>query len=389
MDTSRTPAAAIAALAAILVPVAVGCGAGAVTTTGTTARQGTSTASPPQTCDNQRPILYLGGASRANGRPVPSARTTGGGATWSPDGGTEAYVSADAHRVILRSVGGGERTLFVTPHKITLVHRVSWSPDGQRLALLVLDARGLGSQNSLMPADVPHVVVIDVGSGRPVRDVALSPRVVNMPFLTNPPDAFAFSPDGSRVLISWDSLAVVDVARGQVHQVWPRPAVAGWSPQGQVLFLDVVARKRFGALRAWAPGSGPRVVWNGRALEAAGIVAEHGIEYGQLRVSPDGSRLALRTTDGAQTAIDVFRLAGSAPGAKVGSYPATGAIWDFDWSPDSRCIAAVVLDQPRLDVQVLNLAAGTWKPVGRLPVKVESWDTLEALAPIRKLTWNG
>jgi Tol biopolymer transport system component len=133
-------------------------------------------------CDNHRPILYLGGASLANGRPMRSARTPGGGTTWSPDGGTEAYVSADARRVILRSVGGGERTLFVTPHKITLVHRVSWSPDGQRLALLVLDARGLGSQNSLMPADIPHVVVIDVRSGRPVRDVALSPRVVTCRF---------------------------------------------------------------------------------------------------------------------------------------------------------------------------------------------------------------
>jgi dipeptidyl aminopeptidase/acylaminoacyl peptidase len=167
-----------------------------------------------------------------------------------------------------------------------------------------------------------------------------------------------------------------------------QPAVAAWSPSGDVLFLDVIGRQRFGALHVWSPGGGTRVLWPQAKLVSLGITAEHGIEYGQLRPSPDGTKLAIRTTDGSRTAVSVFALDGSSVGAKAGTYPVDGRIWDFDWSPDGSRIAAVVLNGSALNVQLLAPTSGLWKPIADVPIKVPDSDTMEALAPVKKLTWS-
>jgi WD40 repeat protein len=283
--------------------------------------------------------------------------------------------------IVLRSADGQQSTLFVVPRKIGIVDRLAWSPDGSRLALILLDERPVSAYQ-------PHLLVIDATTGRPLRDALLTPAVVNMPYITNPPDALAFSPDGRKVLVSWDSAAVVDVAGGRVQQLWRTPVVAAWSPSGDVLFLDVVGRSQFGALRAWSPAGGVRVVWPHAKLASLGIAAEHGIEYGQMSSSPDGAKLAIRTTDGDRTAVVVFALDGSAVGAKAGTYPVKGRIWDFDWSPDGARIAAVILKGAGLTVQVLDIPAGAWKPAATIPITVADSDTIDALGPVRKLTWS-
>jgi WD40 repeat protein len=390
MNTSRTYAAAAAC--ALLAALGAGCGGGAAISSGAHhSTQGTAaTGSGP--CGGDRPIVYLGGAVCADGAPVGAEKTRGIGNAWSPDGATDAYVTLGGRKVVLRSAADGrERTLFAAPRKIDIVHRLAWSPDGSRLALILLDERGftgLSVDGSAMGAYRPHLLVIDSTTGHPLRDAGLTPSVVNMPLITNPPDALAFSPDGSKVLVSWDSPAVVDVADGRVQRLWSTPAVAAWSPRGDVLFLDVVGRRRFGALRVWSPGGGTRVLWSQTRLASLGIVAEHGIEYGQLRPSPDGTKLAVRTTDGGGTAIAVFALDGSSVGAEAGAYPLAGRIWDFDWSPDGTRIAAVVLNGSALDVRLLDPALGSWRPIAHVPVEVPDADTLEALAPVKKLTWS-
>lgn len=344
------------------------------------------TSSRPPGCVPQRPILYLGGAARANGVAVKSDVTSGAGNTWSPDGAEQAYVSANASRLILRTATGAEHALFIVPAHFAIVHRPAWSADGSRLALILLDERGMAGGMTLGSYQ-PHLIVIDAQTGKPTADVLLSPKVVNMPYITNPPDTVAFSPDGGRVAVSWDSLAVVDVARRSVVQVWPAPAVAAWSPGGRLLFIDVAGRSRFGALRSWSP-AGTRVVWTSSQLRSRGIAVQRGVEYGQLRVSPDGTRLAIRTAAGAGTAIDVFRMTPDGPGVKVKGYPVGATIWDADWSPDSRCLAAVVLDGPALTVRTLNLSSGVWKTLATLDATVDSPDTLDALGPVKKLSWS-
>jgi hypothetical protein len=91
---------------------------------------------------------------------------------------------------------------------------------------------------------------------------------------------------------------------------------------------------------------------------------------------------------GTSTAISVFALDGSSVGARAGTYPLDGRIWDFDWSPDSSRIAAVVLNGSTLTVHLLDTASATWKQIADIPVRVPDIDTMDALAPVKKLTWS-
>ena len=302
-------------------------------------------------------------------------------------------MSNNAKRLIVRGADGSERTLYRAPKHLSLVHRTAWSPDGDRLAVMLLDDHGFeGGGIIIGPGSIPSyrssLAVFDAATGALRQRARLSPAIVHMPYLMNPPDTLAFSPDGNHVLVSWESPAVVDLATGRVRRIWPTPSVAGWTADGRLLFLDVVNRHRFGALRAWSPDGSEHIIWRGAQLRANGIIAEHGIEYGELRTSPDGSRLAVRTSGPDGTALVVYALAGSSPGQRIGSYPTSGRIWDFDWSPDGHRIAAVVLDGSTADVRVLDPNKGTWTSIATIPITIDSPDTLEAIAPIKKLSWN-
>lgn len=391
MATTRITRSPVVTVLIVTAALAAGCGGGSAASSGAPhSTVGTPAAGP---CHGQRPILYLEGTACADGTRVPSLETKGAGNSWSPSGTTDAFVSANAKRLIVRGADGIEHTLYRAPRRVDLVHRVAWSPDGSQVALLLLDEHGFDNGPILNPEQIPSyqtsLAVFDARSGNMRRRVALPAAIVHMPYLMNPPDTLAFSPDGRRVLVSWESPAVVDIARGRVQRIWPTPGVATWTADGRVLFLDVINRNRFGALRSWSPAGGLQVVWTGAKLVANDIVAEHGIEYGQLRASPDGSRLAVRTVSGDQTAIAVFALAGSTPGEQLGSYATDGLVWDFDWAPDGSRIAAVVVEGSSMDVRLLDPDKATWTSIATIPITIEGMDTLEALAPIKKLSWNG
>ena len=376
--------------AAVLV---VGCGGAGSAGSAAESSEGPAKPASQGPCGGDRPILFLEGVGCADGTTIADSTSSGAGDSWSPSGDEEAFVSNNAKRLVVRGVDGSERTVYRAPKHILLVHRPAWSADGGRLAVLLLDDRGFQGGVMIDPGSIPSyrssLVVFDAASGALRSRVRLSPAIVHMPFLMNPPDTLAFSPDGGRVLVSWESPAVVDLKSGHVRRIWTTPSVASWTADGRVLFLDVVNRHRFGALRVWSSDGSEHVIWRAAQLRANGIVAEHGIEYGALRTSPDGSRLAVRTSQPNGTALLVYSLAGSTPGQRIGSYPTSGRIWDFDWSPDGHRLAAVVLDGTTVDVRVLDPNHGTWTSIATIPITIDSTDTLEAIAPIKKLSWNG
>jgi Tol biopolymer transport system component len=377
-----------AALLAIAVLTAA-CGSGSAS--GNPSRPASTRSEAHGPCAGSRPILYFEGTGCADGSTPSSLKTTpGAGNSWSPDGARMAFVSPNAKHLIVRTADDRERTIFTAPRKVSIVHRPAWSPDGSHLSVLLLDGHGFhfGIVGTTLPSYRTSLAVLDADTGRIIRRVALSTAVVHMPYLFNPPDTMAFSPDGEHVLVSWESPVVVDLHTGAVHRLWHGPAVAGWTSDGRVLFLDVVQRHRFGALHRWSPGGKEDVVWPGAQLRSNGIVAEHGLEYGELRASPDGSRLAIRTSHGPRTAVVVYALSGSTPGQRLGSYSTVGRIWDFDWSPRNDAIAAVVVSGATAEIRVLTIPAGGWTTIGAIPISVGDQDTITGLAPIKKLSWS-
>jgi hypothetical protein len=392
-NSSRHQLSAAVVLAACVL-AGSGCGGGSSAASHHHSHTTTSTPKPAGPCKGDRPILFLEGAVCADGTTVPAAVTHGAGNTWSPTGDRQAYVSANATTLIVRDQAGTDRKLYRAPKRVSLVHRVAWSPDGSSVAVLLLDAHGFSDSGIYLPGQKipsykPSLALIDADTGRLRRRVPLSPEIVNMPYITNPPDALAFSPDGSQVLVSWDSPAVVDVANGRVHRLWRTPAVAAWAGAGQVIFLDVVNRSRFGALNLWSAADGGHVIWPRRSVAQLGIVAEHGLEYGQMRVSPDGAWIAIRTTQRGQTGIAIASWTGTSIGEDIDLALIPGHIWDFDWSPDSTRLAAVVVDGSVAEIQVLKTTEHAWTTVATIPISIDGPDTIDALGPIKKIGWNG
>ncbi len=391
-NSSRHQFAAVVLAACVL--AGSGCGGGSSAASQHHSHTTTSTPKPAGPCKGDRPILFLEGAVCADGTTVTAAVTAGAGNTWSPTGDRQAYVNANATTLIVRDQTGTDRKLYRAPKRVSLVHRVAWSPDGSSVAVLLLDARGFSDsgiylQGQKIPSFKPSLALIDADTGRLLRRVPLSPAIVNMPYITNPPDTLAFSPDGSQVLVSWDSPAVVDVANGRVHRLWRTPAVAAWAGAGQVIFLDVVNRSRFGAMHLWSAADGNHVIWPRRSVAQLGIVAEHGLEYGQIRVSPDGASIAIRTTQHGQTGIVIASWTGTSIGEDIDLALIPGHIWDFDWSPDSTRLAAVVVDGSVAEIQVLKATEHAWTTVATMPISIDGPDTIDALGPIKKIGWNG
>ena len=137
----------------------------------------------------------------------------------------------DAGVAYARSKGA---RVLVEPHDVSddrgTVRLATIATYGETRHTLVDRSRydGIFLPGQTIPSYKPSLALIDAATGRLVRRVPLSPAIVNMPYVSNPPDALAFSPDGSQVLVSWDSPAVLDVDDGRVHQLWSAPAVAAW-----------------------------------------------------------------------------------------------------------------------------------------------------------------
>jgi len=129
-----------------------------------------------------------------------------------------------------------------------------------------------------------------------------------------------------------------------------------------VIFLDVINRSRFGAMHSWSAADGGHVIWPKQTVARLGIVAEHGLEYGQMRISPDGTRIAIRTIQQGQTGIAIASWTGTSIGEDVDLVLIPGHIWDFDWSPDSTRVAAVVVDDSTAEIQVLGQPTTTGRP---------------------------
>ena len=54
----------------------------------------------------------------------------------------------------------------------------------------------------------------------------------------------------------------------------------------------------------------------------------------------------------------------------------------------SRSPRSARLDGSTADVRVLDPNRGTWTSIATIPITIDSADTLEAIAPIKKLSWN-
>lgn len=175
--------------------------------------------------------LHVTDAGGQNPRRLNSGDRYEVGASWSPDGRSIAYYSADATKpgmeLHITDLVTGAVAVVGADGRDKGPQAPTWSSDGKRLAFLGHDAKGQRQA---------HVVERD-GSG--LKDVSGA-------FSTRHKAAPQISPDGSRVVFVADArerrpIVVVELASGKTTELTREPdaayELARWSPDGRQLVV--------------------------------------------------------------------------------------------------------------------------------------------------------
>lgn len=330
---------------------------------------------PPRVAAD-RPIFYLTlegerpprrlrpRAIEADGRAV-ALEVPGGGATWSPDGQWIAYVANGTElRVMARD--GAPRTVFRTEATTEgLLPRPAWSPDGRSIAMIVLSRRERGPFGHAL-------TVVDVERGQARGRHALSPEVMRLPFHFTPPDKFRWSPDGRRVLVSWESAVIVEPATGRIEPVSQAAAVAEWAPRGDAVYYFEITGTEIGRTPRPDRGLGGFFVKrlgatavtrvDGRALARAGLRASAPM-HGVMTLSPTTRRLAVALLTAAGGGVRLYDVSTGEPPSLLQpakEFTTEARVAALDWSPDERALAVLSVLNRDVRLHRLDLDSGTW-----------------------------
>ncbi len=337
-----------------------------------------------------RPILHLGVSTQGreerlvtkgvfpDGRQLGTLVQTPGG-VWSPDGVWIAHVTQQGQGLKLVNLQGQEETILETFDWEPIYAWPVWSPDGRRIAVITVQWCEIGSR-------ISSIVIIDVAEGRVLRrhwpydfweagGTELGPTNITLP------RHIRWSPDGRKILVSWDKVVVIDVVTGDAEEISPVPVLAEWAPDSDaVYYFEIEAFdkprdqtlgeffvKRLGAV------SSIKLIDRER-LTALGLTAQRPV-LALMTLSPSGSRLAVAagSTDGSSSNVHVYDLMEDETVAFAmpsQSFETSSLIAALEWAPDESSLAAAVVAEEGLNIDVLNLAEGDWTTLAMVPVEL-------------------
>lgn len=346
-----------------------------------------------------RPILYLDvegepgelkpyiAAVYPDGRRL-GALVPGLGAMWSPSGTWFAYVARFRDTALnVMNLDGEVRTVFTTEPGEFIFNmgwQSIWSPDGRRIALIVC------------PEDmsVYSITVIDVAEKKVVSRHKLPDKVYSRfkdgeRYPMNwPPYKFRWSPDGRKLLLSWESTVVVDAVTGAIETIADIPTAAEWAPGSDAVYYfrgDFYLRK-LGSPTSLTLVTKERVV-------ALGLRRPPFLHKGVLTLSPSGSKLALLagSTTGRTSSIHIYDLGEGGP-VTLDKYfkrlETEDVITALEWAPDENGIAIMAFSPPgEMTIKLLDLMTGAWRTLATVayPMRVPE---IDVLGSYKTLSWT-
>ena len=316
------------------------------------------------------------------------------GATWSPDGTGFAFID---HQLALkfRDRAGQETLLFQgDPTEQLYLWQPAWSPDGKQIAVLTF------VPGATAPLKM-SIALIDV-SAKKVQSRFVIPRgVTNIPSYSTPPNKFRWSADGRKILLSWESAAVLDTKTGAFELLPGGPILAEWAPAGDsVYYFDLVNRDRpagplLAGLYRTKLGSGtpPTRLLGPQELGSLGLTVSGKIVLGAMTLSPGGTKLAVGLGSGAGGAgkLLVYALGaqpdGMVPDKPLATFQTEELIAAIEWAPDETQLAVVAVAKDGVKIRAVNLATGVWRNLATLgPLDLNGREA-EVLA-FKALSWT-
>ena len=321
------------------------------------------------------------------------ALVVGLGATWAPDGTAFAFFDTQL-ALKLRDRAGREAVLFQGDQNEQLyLWQPAWAPDGKQIAALTFVPGGTGPLKM-------SIVLIDVAAKKIQSRFGIPRGVTNIPSYSTPPNKLRWSADGRRILLSWESAAVLDTKSGTFELLPGGPIVAEWAPGGDAIYyLDVINRDKpsptLAGLYRTKLGSGtpPTRLLDQQQLSFMGLAVTTRIVLGVMTLSPAGTKLAVALGSGAGDSgrLNVYAIGVGAdslvPDKPLATFQTEELIAAIEWAPDEKQVAVIAVAKDGVKIRAVNLGTGGWRTLATLGALDLNGREAEVLA-FKALSWT-
>jgi len=322
------------------------------------------------------------------------AIVVGLGATWSPDGTGFAFFDTQL-ALKLRDRAGQETVLFQGDQSEQLyLWQPAWSPDGKQIAALTFVPGATGPLKM-------SIALIDVAARKVQSRFGIPRGVTSIPSYSTPPNKLRWSADRRRILLSWESAAVLDTKSGTFELLPGGPIVAEWAPGGDAIYyLDVINRDRppgptLAGLYRTKLGSGtpPTRLLDQQQLSAMGLAVTTRVVLGAMTLSPSGTKLAvgLGSSTGGSGKLHVYAIGPSpdslVPDKPLATFQTEELIAAIEWAPDETQVAVIAVAKDGVKIRAVNLGTGVWRTLATLGALDLNGREAEVLA-FKALSWT-
>jgi len=322
------------------------------------------------------------------------AIVVGLGATWSPDGTGFAFFDTQL-ALKLRDRAGQETVLFQGDQSEQLyLWQPAWSPDGKQIAALTFVPGATGPLKM-------SIALIDVAARKVQSRFGIPRGVTNIPSYSTPPNKLRWAADGRKILLSWESAAVLDTKSGTFELLPGGPIVAEWAPGGDAIYyLDVINRDRppgptLAGLYRTKLGSGtpPTRLLDQQQLSAMGLAVTTRVVLGAMTLSPSGTKLAvgLGSRTGGSGKLHVYAIGPSpdslVPDKPLATFQTEELIAAIEWAPDETQVAVIAVAKDGVKIRAVNLGTGVWRTLATLGALDLNGREAEVLA-FKALSWT-
>ncbi|HYR39038.1 MAG TPA: hypothetical protein VEW27_07750 [Methylomirabilota bacterium] len=322
------------------------------------------------------------------------AIVVGLGATWSPDGTGFAFFDTQL-ALKLRDRAGQETVLFQGDQSEQLyLWQPAWSPDGKQIAALTFVPGATGPLKM-------SIALIDVAARKVQSRFGIPRGVTSIPSYSTPPNKLRWSADRRRILLSWESAAVLDTKSGTFELLPGGPIVAEWAPGGDAIYyLDVTNRDRppgptLAGLYRTKLGSGtpPTRLLDQQQLSAMGLAVTTRVVLGAMTLSPSGTKLAvgLGSSTGGSGKLHVYAIGPSpdslVPDKPLATFQTEELIAAIEWAPDETQVAVIAVAKDGVKIRAVNLGTGVWRTLATLGALDLNGREAEVLA-FKALSWT-
>ena len=289
-----------------------------------------------------------------------------------------------------------QKELFKAAKGDRLVAWPAWSPSGDQIAIIhvQLDKQRRRFSYSIIIADI---------NGTNISRHMLPEGTLKFPVAMAPFNKFSWSPDGKKILISWDKAGVLNADTGRFISMSDAPIIAAWAPDSNSVYYfemnsDIRKRGLDNFYKRDLDSAKPVKLADKSGYKQNGLRHSWCCAYGNIGFSPSGSKLMFAggSNNEMEDVIRVYSIERDKPVdifKPSQKLPIDAVIISTQWAPDEKSIAVLAARiEPSLEltVEILSLETQKRKTVTKIdvPGNVSEIVIIDSISFSKSLSWT-